>query len=303
MPPTGLDLQDARAIVEWVLGAAVDPVGTPGSLLGQDFDLSEGGRRTGAMVVARSVAPARPQSWGSVRRQNWDARGCRSWVVRLGSVGGSGPDERMIVGLLAELEGAGGTGFQRADQVRVAALRAAGVRLSPEERVLEDLEVFGVVAAESLLGNDGPPTVVAKAPEPAVSSAEAVNTAVEDEAWRPETRARLIGAPGGAGSGAGDRHLFVWLDPANHVATAAMDPDEVPAPPLLSPETTILWVARRPSGNDGVLADRVWQTNPAGEWESLGSVTDRRVMARASQADTAGNQANRMMLTMPAARL
>jgi len=283
MPPTGLDLQDARAIVEWVLGAAVDPVGSLDGPLGQDFDLSEGGRRTGAMVVARSVPPARPQSWGSVRRQSWDARGWRSWVVRLGSVGGSGPDERMIVGLLAELEGAGGTGFQRADQVRVAALRAAGVRLSPEERVLEDLEVFGVVAADSLIGDDRPPTVVAKAYDPAFTSAEAVNDVVEDEVWRPATRARLISAHGDAGAGTGDRHLFVWLDPADLVATAAMDPDEVPAPPLLSPETTILWVARRPSSNDGVVADRVWQTNPAGEWESLGSVTDRRVMARASR--------------------
>jgi len=182
----------------------------------------------------------------------------------------------MIVGLLAELERAGGTGFQRADQVRVAALRAAGVRLSPAERVLEDLAVFGVVGAEPGVAKGCRPTVVAKFPESSAISAEAVNEAVENEAWRAGTRARL------ARSDAEDRHLFVWLASPDVGARAAMDPDVVPAAPLLVPETTTLWVARRAAADGEVLADRVWQTNALGEWEALGPVTGRRLAVAAS---------------------
>lgn len=282
MPPTGIDLHDAKAIVQWVLGVHLERAvpsgsgGATGSAGGQDFDLSEGGRRTGAMVVARSVATSHPQTWGSVTRLRWGAGGRRSWAIRLEAVTRSGPDERMIVGLLAELEGAGGAGFQRADQVRVAALRAAGVRLSPAERVIEDLAAFGVVGAESRFDPEEPPTVAAKASEAACTYSEAINEVVEDEAWRPTNRARLTG------SDVDERHLFVWLDPANTVANDAMDPDEVPAPPLLAPETTTLWVARRPPTDGGFLADRVWQTNATGEWEALAAVRGRRVLAPAS---------------------
>jgi len=278
MAPTGIDLHDARTIVEWVLGISLEPAGPRNLETGHDFHLSEDGRRIGAMVVARSIRPSPgPQACGPVRRLSWNAGGRRSWVVRLEALGRSGPDERMIVGLLAELERAGGTGFQRADQVRVASLRAAGVRLSPAERVLEDLAAFGVVEAEPHLGDDDLPTVMTRASEPARTTVEAVNEAVEDEAWRPANRARF------AGCGAGDRHLFVWLDPANLGAYAAMDGDDMPSSPLQAPETTSLWVARRPPGDDhDLLADRVWQTNAVGEWEALGSVVRRRVLAPAS---------------------
>ncbi len=262
--------------MEWVLGVYAEPAVQRSGRQVHDFDLFEGGRRTGALVVARSTRRSSSSPWGSMRRQRWDAGGRRSWVVRLGSVSRSGPDERMIVGLLTELEDSGGTGFRRADQVRVAALRAAGVRLSPAERVLEDLEVFGVVAADSQ-GGEGMPTVVAKAPEPTFTSPEAINEAVEDEAWRPGNRDRLAGS----GTGAADCHLFIWLDPADIVAHAAMDPDAVAAPPLLAPETTVLWVARRPR-TTVALADRVWQTNAFGEWEALGSIVNRRVLAPTS---------------------
>jgi len=184
----------------------------------------------------------------------------------------------MIVGLLAELERAGGTGFDRADQVRVAALRASGIRLSPAERLLEDLAAFGVDGAAADTDRSGPPTVVAKASEPAVTSVEVVNQAVEDAVWRVPNRVRL------GCTEVGDNHLFVWLNRADPVATAAMDPDEVPRPPLLAPETTTLWVARRPATEDGGLADRVWQTNGAGEWEALGPVLRRHLLAPASRA-------------------
>ncbi len=277
MAPTGIDLHDARTIVEWVLGISLEPAGPRNLETGHDFHLLEDGRRIGAMVVARSICPSSgPQACGPVRRLSWNAGGRRSWVVRLEALGRSGPDERMIVGLLAELERAGGTGFQRADQVRVAALRAAGVRLSPAERVLEDLAAFGVVEAEPYLGDDLP-TVMNGASGPARTTAQAVNEAVEDAAWRPANRACF------AGCGVGDRHLFVWLDPADLNAYAAMDADDVPSPPLQAPETTSLWVARRPPANNhDLLADRVWQTNAVGEWEDLGSVVRRRVLAPAS---------------------
>ncbi|MGI9021962.1 MAG: hypothetical protein ACR2HV_01780 [Acidimicrobiales bacterium] len=273
----GSDLHDAKVIVGWVLGASVEPTAHADSPTGHDFDLYESGRRFGAMAVARSDRPPHPQSSGSTRRLSWDARGLgRSWMVRLVAAQRSGPDERMIVGLLAELERAGGTGFQRADQVRVAALRTAGVRLSPAERVLEDLAVFGVVGAESGPANGTVPTVVAKVTEGAFTAAEAVNEAVEDEAWRPGNRARLR-------RGADERHLFVWLDEANLVAHAAMDDDAPPAPPLLAPETTTLWVARRGAVDAELLTDRLWQTNGAGQWEALGPVMRRRLVSPASR--------------------
>jgi len=85
----------------------------------------------------------------------------------------------MIVGLIGELERAGGDGFQRADQVRVAALRAVGVRLSPAERVLEDLAVFGVVGAEPGPAHDTQPTVVATLPERSLTSSD-VSTGVRE---------------------------------------------------------------------------------------------------------------------------
>jgi len=265
MSLTETDRHDAKLIVEWVLGVALEPrVAVP--VGGADFDLLEDGRRTGAVVVARSHRSPHLRAWGSVRRLSWEASGLRSWLVRLGPVSRSGPDERMIVGLLAELELAGGAGFERADQVRVAALRAAGVRLSPAERVLEDLAVFGVVGAEPDQGTGCRMTVVAKVPESTDTSVDAVNEAVETEAWRADNRGRL------ARTDAEDRHLFVWLSPTDVAARAAMDADEVPAPPLLVPETTALWVARRPAADSDLVADRVWQTNPLGQWEALGSV-------------------------------
>ena len=270
MSHTEIDLYDAKAIVEWVLGVDLEP-SDRSSGLAPDFDLFEGGGRTGAMVVARSARPPHPQSWKSVRHLTWDARGLhRSWVVRLETSTRSGPDERMILGLLAELELSGGSGFQRSDQVRVASLRAAGVRLSPAERLLEDLAVFGVIGAES--GDTVPRTVVVKVGEVAFASVEVVNEAVEDEAWRAENRIRL------GATDAADRHLFVWLDGANFVAHAAMDPDRLPVSPLLAPDTTTFWVARRPALHDDLLADRVWQTNGGGEWESLGPVMRRRLV-------------------------
>jgi len=119
-----------------------------------------------AMVIAHSGRPPHPPFRGSAGQLSWEASAlCRSWVVYLEAAPRSGPDERMIVGLIGELERAGGGGFQRADQVRVAALRAAGVRLSPAERVLEDLAVFGVVRAEPGPAHGAGPRVVAEVPE------------------------------------------------------------------------------------------------------------------------------------------
>ncbi len=267
MLPTESDLHDARVIVERVLGASVEAAEPRSPMEGHDFDLSEGGRPTGAMVVARSVCPPQPQFRGAKRRLVWVAVGQRCWVIRLEAVSRAGLDGHMIVGLLAELEAAGGTAFQRADQVRVAALRAAGVRLSPAERVLEDMVAFGVVGAESRLGPPDPPTVVATEPSPAIALAEAINEAAEDEVWAPATRARFPCAD------AGDHHLFVWLDSAGIAADATMGPDVVPPPPLLAPETTTLWVA---------VADRVWQTNGVGEWEALGPICQPRLLVPAS---------------------
>jgi len=280
MPPTEADLHDARAILEWVLGVSLERSRLQGPVAGGDFSLSEEGRRTGGLVVVRSVRSSSTQSWGTVRRSSWDAAGRRSWVIRLDAGRRSSSDEFVVPRLLVEFEQAGGTEFRRADQVRVAALRAAGVRLTPAERVLEDLAMFGVVGAESEVGSGVPPRVVAKTPVTAFTSSDAINNAVEDEAWRPANRARLADAR----LATGDRHLFVWLDPADLVATSAMEADEVPAPPLLAPETTTLWVARRPYATDGGLADRVWQTSAEGEWEALGAMANRRVLAPVSPA-------------------
>lgn len=281
------DAQDARTIVEWVLGTRAEPSASAGTPGGYDFDLVDNGRRAGILAVTRSARPAHPRPWGSVRRLQWDAAGLEwSWVVRFGPGHGPAVDRRMITGLLQELEQAGGEGFQRADRVRVAALRAAGVRLSPAERVIEDLAAFGASAAERSPCVPPRPVVTAKLPQAGSTSAEAVNEAVEDEAWRGGNRARL------APVDAGDRHLFVWLDEADVAAWAAMGPDVVPAPPLLTPEATTLWVARRPvaAAAGDLLADRLWQTDDDGRWDALGPV--RRTASRPGDAGPGPRQAH-----------
>ncbi len=154
-----------------------------------------------AMVIAHSGRPPHQHLRGPVGQLSWDAGTlCRSWVVYLEAAPRSGPDERMIVGLIGELEQAGGGGFQRADQVRVAALRAAGVRLSPAERVLEDLAVFGVVRAETGPAHGAGSTVVAKVPDSASTSCDASTGACEGHApgnssWGRETTGNGVDGP------------------------------------------------------------------------------------------------------------
>ena len=93
-----------------------------------------------------------------------------------------------------------------------------------------------------------------------------VNEVIEDEAWRAENLARFGGVE------RGERHLFVWLGEDHGEAFRAMGPDETPEAPLPPRGITTLWVARRPAARAGWLADRVWQTNPRGEWEALEAV-------------------------------
>lgn len=96
-------------------------------------------------------------------------------------------------------------------------------------------------------------------------SAHLVNDVVEDEAWRKEHLDRITGTP------VLQRHLFVWLDDVDHAARRAMEPDVPPERPLSPLAITCLWVARRPAGS-AWLADRLWQTDAGGEWETLAPV-------------------------------
>lgn len=127
-----------------------------------------------------------------------------------------------------------------------------------------------------------PPVVVsATSGAERAGSAAAVNEVIEDEAWRKENLDRL------GGVGGGQRHLFVWLGEEHGDAFSAMDRDVPPEPPLQPLGITTLWSARRPAARAGWLADRVWQSNPRGEWEALEAVPrscDHAAARRASVA-------------------
>ena len=241
------DKRDGAAVVEWVLGLTATP--SRGSF--HDLDLRD---RGGTIVGALEVAPLRP-----VRAYPHTCAAPtlrRSWV--LGVVPGGHLLQRHGEArrLLARLESADVWSFGPDGLTEDEAGSGQPSLLS------EGFAELGVVSGTSVESVAYPPVVHVVSAAGAATSGSALNELVERAVWDRE-RAPATGV---------DRHLLLWVGDRDLEARAAMERDVPPTPPLLPERAGSVWLARR-GGLDGLfLADRLWQTNDLGEWETLGPV-------------------------------
>lgn len=249
------DEQEATAIVEWVLGVTVAPgwgSGGGGDVrlvdgLGGNWTLSVRTARTPPRLAQPSLvvpAPALTRSWLIYHPPSSDL------LSRL----------RIVADILADLDAAG-----------VRALGAAGSSGAGTGGALRSLAHHGVSRAISLDEEPGN-AVISFAPPPywvarGHSPSYLVNDVVEDEVWADADARRWDGS-----SQDGERHAFVWIDPADLEVRAAMEADSPPAPPIRPGGIDVVWVARRAASGSGLVADRIWQTGTDGEWEPLAPV-------------------------------
>ena len=242
---------EAAALVEWVLGVTVVPAGDADSY---DFDIIESGEAGGALQIA-DAAPAGPPSYPVVcAAPNLQ----RSWVLTVVS-------ERALLGehwkvrrLLAVLERSSAWEFGRTSGAGSASEDLPGTL------AVDALNALGVLAGVGVPTAEYPAVIRLTGPRVG-GSAHTVNDLVEDRAWLGDGRERMDRV-------AGCRHLFVWIDESDLAAWWAMESDIPPEAPVRPAELTSLWVARRAAPATGLLADRVWQTNDAGDWEALNPV-------------------------------
>ena len=254
MPGTRDEEQDAKAIVEWVLGVAASPGGStsaPGT-----FQLIDGNGVVGSL----SVRVARTPPWLAQPSLVVPAPALsRSWLLYHPPSAEVLCRLRTIVDILAHLDAAG-----------TSTVGGSASRPSVGG-ALRSLALYGVSRAISLDEEPGE-AVISFAPPPywlarGHSPGHLVNDAVEDEIWADADARRWDGSHEG-----GEQHMFVWLDPADLEVRAAMEADSPPAPPIRPGGLDIVWVARRAPRRSGLLADRIWQTGADGDWEPLAPV-------------------------------
>jgi hypothetical protein len=90
-----------------------------------------------------------------------------------------------------------------------------------------------------------------------------VQDAVNRELSKEDNRVKL------AAAATEERHLFVYIDPRNHIAWVPLvDMDPPTEPPYLPPEITHVWAASESRAAGEYL---VWRANGKG-WEGLGSL-------------------------------
>lgn len=239
---------EAKAIVEWVLGLTAEPTGD-----GEDFRLFDRGRSVGHLGVLVAASPRQPAGPSLV------VPGLtRSWLLYHPPSAEILARLRTVVDILADLEAAG-----------IVSIGTPGSPHVPRGAV-RSLAHHGVSRALSLEEDPGEARIAFAPtphwPAPGHSPCHLVNDVVEDEAWADADARRADPVH------PGERHLFVWLDPADLEVRAAMEADSPPAPPVLPAGLDVVWVARRASRRSGLVADRIWQTGASAQWEPLAPV-------------------------------
>lgn len=253
MTGTDPDHQDAIAIVEWVLGVAASPVGGDGQ---DDYRLTGGDGTIGTL----GLGVARTPLWLTQPSLVIPAPALtRSWLLYHPPSAEILCHLRTVVDILGDLDAAG-----------VGALDAP--RSQPGVgAAVRSLGRFGVLRAMSLDQDPGE-AVISFAPPPywlaaGHSPSHLVNDAVEDEIWAGTGARRWDGS-----APCLERHMFIWVDPADLGLRAAMEADCPPAAPIRPGNVDVVWVARHAPRRSGLLADRIWQTGADGEWEPLAPV-------------------------------
>lgn len=251
MDPSPAEQAEAAAIVEWVLGIEARP---PALDHGYDFDLIDGATPVGVLQVVHAGPSADPLGFrvicGAAELE-------RSWLLGVSpgtDVRSRQPELRT---LLRRMEWCGAVWFGP-----LAGDPPDGEDARP---IVDALGALGVVAGVGVDVGEDPPGVRVTSSIGGIGWSSHVNEVVETEAWRLDARRRLQGA-------LGDRHLFVWIDGSDLHARSAMEADSPPARPALPVEATCAWACRRAAGDSPLLADRVWQTDEAGEWQVLGPI-------------------------------